>query len=138
VNSYHHRDCVQPKPDSERYHEPRWESGESIPALGSAIMTGSRLFPLIESGCVPPQAAAFSLNITTIPRGYLGYLSLLPSLQAQAFISTLNSWNGQVVANASLAPAGSQGAPVVAVSNPAKRRHRYEWILRAVSLRMST
>jgi hypothetical protein len=60
---------------------------------------------------------AYSLNVTSVPNGPLGYLSLWPSGQSQPLVSTLNAPTGTVTANAAIVPAGSGGAVSVYVSN---------------------
>ncbi len=62
-------------------------------------------------------AAAYSLNVTAVPGGPLGYLTIWPTGENQPNISTLNSVDGRVKANAAIVPAGSQGAVSVFVSN---------------------
>jgi hypothetical protein len=69
-----------------------------------------RSFPIPSSTCgIPPNSAAYSLNITVIPQGYLGFLTTWPTGQSEPVVSTLNSYNGQVVANAAIVPAGTNG-----------------------------
>lgn len=89
------------------------------PFGGPAITGGStRSFAIPQSACgVPAAAQAYSLNVTVVPRGRLGYLSLWPTGEAQPFVSTLNSWSGTVVANAAIVPAGSGGAVRVFASD---------------------
>lgn len=78
----------------------------SIPVGG-----GTRSFRVPQSGCqVPSNAQAYSLNVTAVPPGYLAYLTAWPTGQDQPFVSTLNSWDGQVVPNAAIVPAGTNGA----------------------------
>ena len=90
--------------------------GANAPTLTGDL---TRSFSIPQSGCgVPPTAKAYSLNVTVVPKGYLGYLSLWPAGQPQPGVSTLNSWQGVVVANAALVPAGTDGAVSVYVSNP--------------------
>jgi hypothetical protein len=60
---------------------------------------------------------AYSLNVTAVPGGSLGYLTMWPSGQAQPLVSTLNSPTGAVTANAAIVPAGSSGEVSVYVSN---------------------
>ena len=96
--------------------------GGTPDAFGPPFMTaGSRRdFPIPQSVCVVPSTArAYALNITVVPRGPLGYLTLWPAGQSQPFVSTLNSFDGRVVANAALVPGGSNAAVSVFVSNPA-------------------
>jgi hypothetical protein len=89
--------------------------------FGGPTMTASstRSFAVPQSTCgIPSTAQAYSLNVTVVPQGPLGYLSLWPTGQAQPYVSTLNSWGGAVVANAAIVPAGTGGAVSVFVSNP--------------------
>ncbi len=68
-------------------------------------------------GCnIPTSAAAYSLNVTVVPRGRLGYLTIWPTGEAQPFVSTMNSPDGRVKANAAIVPAGTQGAVSVYVT----------------------
>jgi hypothetical protein len=88
--------------------------------LGGPTLTGgaTRDFPVATSGChLPATAAAYSLSMTVAPQGSLGYLTTWPAGQPQPVVSTLNSLNGLVVANAVLAPAGSGGDLNVFVTN---------------------
>ncbi len=86
---------------------------------GPALADGStRDFPIPQSACaIPDTAQAYSLNVTVVPAGPLAFLTLWPSGQDQANVSTLNSWNGSVVANAAIVPAGLDGAVSVFVPN---------------------
>jgi probable HAF family extracellular repeat protein len=86
---------------------------------GPAIGGGSaRRFPLIAGGCnLPFEATAFSLNVTVVPHEPLGYLTIWPSGKAQPFVSTLNSQDGRVKANAAIVPASPGGAVDVFASN---------------------
>ena len=45
-----------------------------------------------------------------VPHGTLGFISLWPSGQQQPFVSTLNSLDGRVKANAAIVPAGTGGS----------------------------
>ena len=81
--------------------------------FGGPALTGSqsRDFPVPSSSCgLPATASAYSMNVTVVPGGYLGYLKAWPTGQAQPNVSTLNSWTGKVVANAALIPAGTGGS----------------------------
>jgi hypothetical protein len=79
---------------------------------GPSISGGtSRSFPIPSSTCnVPVNAAAYSLNVTAVPQGPLGYLTAWPAGQPQPLVSTLNSQDGTVLANAAIVPAGTNGA----------------------------
>ncbi len=85
------------------------------PQLGFAE---TRDFPVLSSACgLPPTATAYSMNVTVVPPAYLGYLAIWPTGQPQPNVSTLNSWNGTVVANAAIVPAGTNGSASVHVTN---------------------
>lgn len=84
------------------------------------MATGStRVFPMPTSPCnIPVWAVAYSLNVTVVPQGPLSYLSIWPAGSAQPLVSTLNSFEGRVVANAAIVPAGNEGAISVFVTGP--------------------
>jgi len=78
----------------------------------------TRDIPVPSSPCgLPATAGAYSMNVTVVPNGYLGFLTTWAAEQPQPFASTLNSWTGQVVANAAIVPAGANGATSVYVTN---------------------
>jgi hypothetical protein len=78
------------------------------PSLGSG---STRSFAIPSSSCgIPSTAGAYSLNVTVVPNGPLGYISMWPTGQAQPVVSTLNSLDGRVKANAAIVPAGTGGA----------------------------
>ena len=82
-------------------------------ALGGPSLAGgtSRSFPVPSSGCgVPSGASAYSLNVTVVPHGQLGYLTAWPTGYPQPLVSTLDSLDGTVLANAAIVPAGTNGA----------------------------
>ena len=72
----------------------------------------SRSFTIPEGACnvLATNLAAYSLNVTVVPRPTLGYLTIWPTGQTQPKISTLNSPDGRVKANAAIVPAGTNGA----------------------------
>jgi hypothetical protein len=90
------------------------------PFGGPSMTAGkSRDFSIPSSACSPGSApSAYSLNVTAVPAGSLGYLTIWPVGQSQPFVSTLNSPAGKVVANAAIVPAGSGGAVAVYVTDP--------------------
>jgi sugar lactone lactonase YvrE len=100
-----------------RVADTRFGSGQfGAPSMHSGQ---SRDFPIPVSSCgMPSTASAYSLNVTVVPPGYLGYLTTWPTGQAQPNVSTLNSWTGKVVANAALVPSGTNGSASVFVSDP--------------------
>ncbi len=89
------------------------------PLGGPRLPAGTRDFPLLSSACgIPSSAQAYSLNVTVVPQGMLGYLSIWPSGQSQPLVSTLNSLDGRIKANAAIVPVGAAGAVSVYVTNP--------------------
>ncbi len=75
----------------------------------------ARPFPLSQSGnpCnLPSTAVAYSLNVTAIPVTKLGYLTIWPTGEGQPVVSTLNSPDGRVKANAAIVPAGTPSGSV--------------------------
>jgi hypothetical protein len=79
----------------------------------------TRSFAIPASACaIPSNAAAYSLNVTVVPDGRLSYLSAWPAGLAQPNVSTLNSFDGSVVANAAIVPAGASGAVSIFVTDP--------------------
>lgn len=78
----------------------------------------SRDFVIPNSACnIPSSAAAYSLNVTVVPSGPLGYVTIWPTGQSQPFVSTLNSFDGRIKANAAIVTAGTSGAVSVYASN---------------------
>ncbi len=77
-----------------------------------------RNLPIPSSACgIPGTARAYSLNITVAPAGALYYLTVWPGGAAQPLVSTLNSFEGRIVANAAIVPAGSDGSINVFVTD---------------------
>lgn len=65
---------------------------------------------------IPASAKAYALNLTVVPGGPLGYLTVWPAGRAQPLASTLNSLDGRIKANAAIVPAGTNGAVSVYAS----------------------
>ena len=64
-------------------------------------------------GCgIPNNAAAYSLNVTVVPHGRLGYLTIWPEGEIQPYVSTMNSIDGRVKANAVVVPSGNNAVSV--------------------------
>jgi YVTN family beta-propeller protein len=66
---------------------------------------------------IPATAAAYSLNVTVVPTSALGYLTMWPTGEPQPLVSTLNSPDGRIKADAAIVPAGAYGAVSVYVTN---------------------
>jgi hypothetical protein len=88
------------------------------PAIGG---NSFRSFPLSLSGnpcAIPSSAIAYSLNVTVLPQTTLGYLTIWPSGEGQLIVSTMNSPDGRIKANAAIVPAGMpSGSVSVYVTN---------------------
>jgi len=88
------------------------------PAIGG---NSFRSFPLSLSGnpcAIPSSAIAYSLNVTVLPQTTLGYLTIWPSGEGQPIVSTMNSPDGRIKANAAIVPAGMpSGSVSVYVTN---------------------
>ena len=79
----------------------------------------SRDFNPVASACgIPANALAYSLNLTVIPLASLSYISIWPAGQPQPVVSTLNSFDGRIKANAAIVPAGLNGAFTVYATDP--------------------
>ena len=89
------------------------------PFGGPEMSAGStREFNIPQSACsIPSTAVAYSLNVTVVPSGPLGYLTVWPTGESQPPISTLNS-DGRVKGNAVIVPAGTSGGVDVYVTDP--------------------
>jgi glucose/arabinose dehydrogenase len=91
-------------------------------AFGPPIVNGGtqRDFPIPQSACaIPASAAAYAVNVTVVPQVPMDYLTLWPTGQPRPFVSTLNAFEGQIVANAALVRAGSNGSVSVFVTHTA-------------------
>ncbi|MBL8177801.1 MAG: hypothetical protein JNK48_24195 [Bryobacterales bacterium] len=78
----------------------------------------SREIPIPAGRCsIPSSAKAYSLNITVVPIGALQYLTAFPTGHPVPNSSTLNSFDGKVIANAAIVPAGLNGSISLFASN---------------------
>ncbi len=93
--------------------------GSSGPFGGPSISGGtSRDFPLPQGACgIPQTAAAYALNVTAVPHGSLNYLTIWPTGNTQPAVSTLNSYDGRIKANAAVVPAGTNQSVSVYVTD---------------------
>jgi hypothetical protein len=64
-----------------------------------------------------PSAALYSMNVSVVPNGSLGYLTVWPAGQTRPLVSTLNSLDGRIKANAAIIPAGANGQVSVFATN---------------------
>ena len=82
---------------------------------GPPIQGGTaRSFPISQSPTcrIPLGATAYSLNVSVVPMGPLGYLTVWPTGQSQPLTATLNSLDGRIKANAAIVAAGNGGGAV--------------------------
>jgi len=62
-------------------------------------------------GGVPATAAAYALNVTALPQGSpMPFLTAFPTGEPQPEASILNAFQGQIVTNSAIVPAGADGA----------------------------
>ncbi len=90
--------------------------------FGGPPITGgtARSFPIPQGGCnIPSNAAAYSLNVTLVPiqNQPVSYLTIWPTGENRPTISTMNSPDGRIKANAAIVPGGTGGAVSVYVTN---------------------
>jgi len=86
---------------------------------GPAISGGtSRDFPITQGGCgIPATATAYAFNVTVVPHGLLNYLTIWPTGAPQPDVSTLNSYDARIKANAAIVGAGTGRAVSVYVTD---------------------
>ena len=66
---------------------------------------------------VPATALAYSLNVTVVPSGALGYLTIWPTGTTRPLVATLNALDGQIHNNAAIVPGGTSGSIDIYVTN---------------------
>ncbi|MBI4902751.1 MAG: VCBS repeat-containing protein [Acidobacteria bacterium] len=73
----------------------------------------TRTINIPNSGCtgIPANAQAYALNVTALPAGNpMPFITAFPTGQPQPNASILNAFQGQVVTNSAIIPAGTGGA----------------------------
>lgn len=79
----------------------------------SLVGTTTRNFPVQQSACDIPSTQAYSLRMTAIAPGPLGFLTAWPAGLAEPVAATLNDPNGGVIGNEAIVPAGTAtGGPI--------------------------
>ncbi len=100
-----------------RVVDTRYANGD----LGSPIISAGtyREFPFLSSSCgIPTQARAYSINATVVPSEPLAFLTIWPTGLAQPTnVSTLNSFDGRIKANATVVSSGGSGRINVYATN---------------------
>jgi uncharacterized repeat protein (TIGR01451 family) len=87
--------------------------------FGGPFLSGqsTRGFTIPSSACnIPATAQAYSLNVTVVPHGPLGFLTTFACGQTRPQVSTLNS-DGRVKAAAAIVSAGTNGDACFFVTN---------------------
>jgi len=91
--------------------------------FGGPFISGgaSRSFTVPQSGCnIPDSALAYSLNVTVVPlTGSLNFLTVWPTGESLPIVSTLNSPDGRIKADATIVPGGADGAVSVYTTDSA-------------------
>src|ERR1051326_7246980 len=91
-------------------------------AFGPPRLAGntSRTFPIQSSTTcsIPSTAQAYSFNVTVVPPGPLGFITIYPTGQPLPLAATLNSLQGFIVGNAAVVAAGPTGSVDVYASDP--------------------
>jgi hypothetical protein len=81
--------------------------------------SSSRSFPIPTGACpVPATATAYAFNVTVVPPGPLGFVTVYPTGATLPLASVLNDLSGDVLANAATIQAGTSGAISVYATNP--------------------
>lgn len=95
-------------------------NGGGGPIPGGTFQTFNLPQAAQAKGCADlSSAASYSLNVTVVPQGALGYLTIWPAAQIQPVVSTMNSLDGRIKADAVTIQAGVSGAVDVFVTNTA-------------------
>jgi hypothetical protein len=66
---------------------------------------------------VPSTALAYSLNVSVVPSGPLGYITMWPTGTTRPLVATLSAMDGQIHNNAAIVPGGTGGSVDVFVTN---------------------
>ncbi len=101
-----------------RIVDTRVSQGFAAPLGPPSLAAGSpRAFPLQGSCTIPSSAQAYSLTVTLVPPGPVGYLTLWPTGQPQPNVVTLDDVGGQIVNTAAIVPAGTPNGSISAVAS---------------------
>jgi hypothetical protein len=83
-------------------------------AFGAPALIGgmSRTFAMQSSSTcsIPSTALAYSLNITVVPQGPIGFLTAYPTGQPLPLVATLVWSQGSLTSNAAIVPGGASGS----------------------------
>lgn len=85
------------------------------PAL---VANATRSFTIPAAACSLPVAAAYAFNVTLVPSGPVGYLTMWPSGATMPLAAVMNDLQGDIQGNAATIAASASGAVSVFVTNP--------------------
>ena len=98
-----------------RLVDTRKQYGGGGPISGGTFESFNLAQSARNKGCANlSSAGAYSLNVTVVPSGSLGYLTVWPTGEIMPYVSTMNSLDGRVKANAVIVPSGSDSVSVFA------------------------
>ncbi len=103
-----------------RLVDTRTQNGGGDPIPGGSYQTFNLPQLSQSKGCADlSSAASYSLNVTLVPQNQhpVSYLTIWPAGLAQPLISTMNSLDGRIKANAAVVPAGVSSAVSIYVTN---------------------
>ena len=91
-------------------------SGFGQPSLSNGVR---RDFPIQSSTLctIPSNAQAYSFNVTVVPPGSLGFLTLWPEGVMQPVVVTIDDVPGDIRNNGAIVPAGTPNGGVSAITN---------------------
>ncbi|MBL8217079.1 MAG: hypothetical protein JNK87_40540 [Bryobacterales bacterium] len=84
--------------------------GQFGPPALSAQGTRTFRFPQSPDCNIPPGAAAYSVTLTVVPPAPLPFVTAWPSHIGQPAVSSINSFNGRILANSVIVPASPDGS----------------------------
>lgn len=96
------------------------DTRQSSPIQGGTVETFDLPHLAQTKGCADlSSAAVYSLNVTLVPQNHhpVGYLTIWPTGEDQPVVSTMNSLDGRIKANAAIVPAGTNLSVNVYVTN---------------------
>ena len=102
-----------------RLVDTRTQYGGKGPIQGGTFESFDLAQAAQNKGCADlSSAGAYSLNVTVVPPGRLGYLTIWPTGEVMPFVSTMNSPDGRVKANAAIVPSGSNRSAFLPAIRP--------------------
>jgi hypothetical protein len=94
-----------------------FSNGFGPPSLVGLAMARTFRIQSSTTCTIPSVAQAYSFNVTVVPPGFLGFITVFPTGAAQPNASTINDSTGLVLANAAVVAAGTGGSVDVYANN---------------------